>query len=105
MEESMNLSEQEINQAMGVYLGAEGVGYNPLRKEERLEKKYGSNWKDVLTILNHYLDWVGKIEVDWKKESLDEAIAKVNRLVQEKYPWFDDNTRMKIANFFGYQWK
>lgn len=100
------MKQEEINEAMRLYLGdKENGGYDPLRKEDRLRERYGTQWEDVQKVLEGYLKIAMDIPVEWEKVTLSEAGLKVKGIVKEKFPYFDDFTCRSISNYFTYQWK
>ena len=102
----MEISKEEENTAMRVYLGGrEAKGYDPLGREERLRKEYGAGWRAVRKALDEYLEPLIKRPEDWNKESVQEAAAKMAVIIEECFPWFDETTRGLMVGCFVYEWK
>lgn len=102
----MKMSNEEINLAMRLYLGGgEDAGYNPIGQIERLQEKYGAKSAEIERTLREYIDWMINVPVNWETESLGTAVAKIESVIGGRYPWFDEITRKKMANYFGYSWK
>lgn len=100
------MTQEEVNEAMRLYLGGgDNGGYEPLRKEDRLRERYGTQWENVQKVLDDYLKIVMDIPVEWDKESLSEAGLKVKGIIKEKFPSLDDFTCRSMSNYFTYQWK
>jgi hypothetical protein len=76
----MARSPLDLDAAMAVYLGAgTGGGYEPLRKEERLEAALGPGWRDVRATLDTYLATMMTWNTDWAREALFQATAVLGR--------------------------
>lgn len=100
------LSNEEENAAMRVYLGGgEGKGYDPVGREDRLKKEYGPGWRKVKAALDEYLEPLIKRPEDWNKESIHEAAAKMDAVIEDCFPWFDERTRGLMVDCFIYEWK
>jgi hypothetical protein len=56
---------RELDAAMAVYLGAErGGGYEPIRKDARLQAAFGTAWRDVKARLDAILATMMAWDVD-----------------------------------------
>src|SRR5687768_8900808 len=100
------LSKQEENAAMRVYLeGGEGKGYDPVGREERLRKAYGPGWRKVQGALDEYLRPLLERPEGWSAGSIHEAAAKVDAVIEDCFPWFDERTRGLMVGCFIYEWK
>ena len=102
----MELSKEDENLAMRVYLGGKDAGrYDPVGRQDRLRKEYGPGWRAVEKALNEYLEPLIKRPEDWNKESAQEAAAKMATILEDCFPWFDETTRGMMLGCFLYEWK
>jgi hypothetical protein len=59
---------RELDAAMAVYLGAErGGGYEPIRKDARLQAAFGTAWRDVKARLDAIPATMMAWDVDWEQ--------------------------------------
>jgi hypothetical protein len=102
----VDLTKEEENRAMRVYLGGgEGKGYEPAGREQRLRKEYGAGWKAVQKALDEYLEPLISRSEDWDRGSVHEAAAKMDVIIEECFPWFDETARGLMVGCFIYEWK
>jgi hypothetical protein len=102
----MEMTPEEENQAMRIYLGGkEAAGYDPIGREERLRKEYGPGWRAVEKSLNEYLEPLLKRPEGWREASVHEAAAKLDAVIEEHFPWFSETTRALMVGCFIYEWK
>jgi hypothetical protein len=93
-----------LDGAMLVYLG-DGGGYQPNGHEERLRQAYGDEAGAFLPAIKAKLDVMMSWPVDWDKESLSQAQARVEAMLAERMPEFSAATRHAMACCFSYHWR
>jgi hypothetical protein len=97
---------RELDAAMAVYLGAErDGGYEPIRKDARLQAAFGTAWRDVKARLDAILATMMAWDVDWERETLITAGDRIERQLAERMPELGPTTRRAMANYFTFQWK
>ncbi len=100
------IPRDEENRAMKIYLGGEGAkGYEPSNREQRLRKEYGPEWRSVRNALDEYLKPLISRSDDWNREDLHQAAARMDAIIQECFPWFDETARGLMVDCFIYEWK
>lgn len=88
-----------VNQAFDALLS--GYGWRTTQ-EPVVAATYGA---DVLGLAKEIYAFALDYVVNWQEVTIPEAMASMQRAVQQAYPFLSDVMGWRLANHFAYAWK
>lgn len=67
-----------------------------------VEKAFG---KDVLELVERIYAYVSEYQVNWKIDTMETALEKLENDIKINYSFLSDKTIKKLKSYFSYNWK
>ena len=93
------MENEAVNQAFEALLS--GYGWRA-DQEATVAVTYGAA---VLALAKEVYAFALNYGVNWQETTLPEAMADVQRALQQAYPFVSDAVGWRLANHFAYAWK
>lgn len=92
------MHEADVNAAFERFLSS----YLSLESRQEIEAAYGAN---VAAKAKEVYDRCLQCPVDWRHQTMDDALEVLSRFMETEYPWLTPAARRNINMAFIYEWK
>lgn len=92
------MHEAEVNAAFERFLRS----YLSLEARQEIEAAYGA---EVAVRAKEVYDRCLQCPVDWRHQTMDDALLVLARFMEMEYPWLTQPARRNINMAFIYEWK